>query len=192
MTEKGFATIFGLCLILVIALIVKGIQEAEMNHAYETTDFQAEFDLQNAADSALVETVNEAIELLDADDTRLINRGTVNRRYSQYEFPAVTKTSERLGNITVTVWCEETMIQPYKVNYSRVNNRKKHNYDGYVAEKKGTGKYGYFFFSRAEATNKHAGGKIYRRAAAYVLQSENYKTIHFVEVPTREYIFEKK
>ena len=66
MTEKGFATILGLCLILVIALIVKGIQEAEMNHAYETTDFQAEFDLQNAADSALVETVDEAVKLIKA------------------------------------------------------------------------------------------------------------------------------
>ena len=185
MTEKGFATILGLCLILVIALIVKGIQEAEMNHAYETTDFQAEFDLQNAADSALVETVDAAIERIEAGDTELINRGTYDgRSQSQYQFPAITKTSERLGNITVNVWCEEAMIQPYKVKYKS---------NGNVAEKDKArnAEYGYFFFSRAEATSKHTGGKIYRRAAAYVLQSENYSTIHFMEVPMSDYIFAK-
>ena len=182
MNEKGFATIFGLCLILVIALIVKGIQEAEMNHAYETTDFQAEFDLQNAADSALVEAIDlvlsKSVTLPTKDDQRA-------RQYSQYQFPTITKTSERLGNITVTVWGEEALIQPYKVNYK--SNGKN------VAEKdKDKNRHsgdGYFFFSRAEATI--TGGKIYRRAAAYVLQSENYKTIHFMEVPMSEYTFAK-
>lgn len=170
-------------MILVIALIVKGIQEAEMNHAYETTDFQAEFDLQNAADSALVETVDAAVELINAGDTRFIDRGIYfGRSQSQYQFPAITKTSERLGKITVTVWCEETIIQPYKVKYKSSGN---------VAEKdkERNAEYGYFFFSRAEATI--TGGKIYRRAAAYVLASENYKTIHFVEVPMSDYTFTK-
>ena len=50
MNEKGFATILGLCLILAIALVVKGIQESEGNHVYATTDFQTEYDLQNAAE----------------------------------------------------------------------------------------------------------------------------------------------
>ena len=45
MRQKGFATIFGLCLVLVIALVVKGIEEAEMNHAYEAMNYQAEFEL---------------------------------------------------------------------------------------------------------------------------------------------------
>ena len=183
MNEKGFATILGLCLILIIALIVKGIQEAELNHAYETTDLQAEFDLQNAAESALVETVDAAINLINAGDSRLINRGTyAGRKQSQYQFPTITKTSERLGNITVTVWCEETMIQPYRVKYKS---------SGYVAEKErnDNGDYGYFFFSRAEATSKRVGGKIYRRAAAYILADENYSAIHFMEVPTNDYRF---
>lgn len=177
MNEKGFATIFGLCLILVIALIVKGIQEAEMNHAYETTDFQAEFDLQNAADSALV----EAVELVLSNSVSLPEKDMQRaRQYSQYQFPAITKTSERLGKITVTVWCEEAMIQPYKVNYKSKGNE---------AKSDGTGKPGYFFFSRAEATS--TGGKIYRRAAAYVFKDDVNETIHFMEVPMSDYIFAK-
>ena len=75
------------------------------------------------------------------------------------------------------------MIRPYRVKYKSDGNN--------IAEKDGSGKYGYFFFSRAEATNKHAGGKIYRRAAAYILQSENYLTIHFMEVPMSNYTFAK-
>ena len=50
MNQKGFATTLGLCLILAIVLVVKGIQESEINHSYETTDFQTEYDLQNAAE----------------------------------------------------------------------------------------------------------------------------------------------
>ncbi|MBQ7454584.1 MAG: hypothetical protein IJS69_06015, partial [Selenomonadaceae bacterium] len=59
MNQRGFATIFGLCLILVIALIVKGIQAAEFNHIHETADFQTEIDLQNAADGGIYEAVEE-------------------------------------------------------------------------------------------------------------------------------------
>ena len=135
----------------------------------------------------LVETVEAAVKRIKAGDTELINRGTdFGRRRAQYEFPAkkIPKTSEHLGDITVTVWCEEVMIQPYKVKYK--SNGKN------IAGKDGNSEHGYFFFSRAEATSKHTGGKIYRRAAAYVLQSENYSTIHFMEVPMSDYIFEKK
>ena len=55
MRQKGFATIFGLCMILAIALCVKSIQEAEMNHARETTNFQTELELQSAADGGIYE-----------------------------------------------------------------------------------------------------------------------------------------
>ena len=59
MREKGFATILSLCLILVIALIVKGIQAAETNHAFETANFQTEIELQNAAESSIIAAVEE-------------------------------------------------------------------------------------------------------------------------------------
>ena len=59
MNEKGFATIFGLCLILAIALIVKGIQESEMNHAYETANFETELKLKNAAEVGIFKAAAE-------------------------------------------------------------------------------------------------------------------------------------
>ena len=55
MKQKGFATIFGLCLMLIVALIVKGIQESEANHAREVLNFEMEQALQNAAESGIVE-----------------------------------------------------------------------------------------------------------------------------------------
>ena len=57
MNEKGFATILGLCLLLALVLVVKGIQESEGNHAYEMTDFQTECDLQNAAEVGIYKAV---------------------------------------------------------------------------------------------------------------------------------------
>ena len=55
MKQKGFVTIFGLCLMLIVALIVKGIQESEANHAREVLNFEMEQALQNAAESGIVE-----------------------------------------------------------------------------------------------------------------------------------------
>ena len=66
MREKGFATIFGLCLILIIALVVKGIQEAEANHAREVLNFEMEQVLQSAAESSIL----EAAESLSDDEPK--------------------------------------------------------------------------------------------------------------------------
>ena len=55
MNQRGFATIFGLCLILAVVLVVKGIQEAEANHVREVMNFHTEQALQHAAESAIVE-----------------------------------------------------------------------------------------------------------------------------------------
>lgn len=57
MRQKGFATVFGLCMILIITLIVKGIQEAETNHAREVLNFEMEQVLQHAAESGIIEAV---------------------------------------------------------------------------------------------------------------------------------------
>ena len=42
MNQKGFATIFGLVLILAIALVVRGIQESNANYNYETANLEKE------------------------------------------------------------------------------------------------------------------------------------------------------
>ena len=56
MNERGFFTVAALVMLLIIAIIFRGAQELEMNHAYETADYQAGYELQNAADSALNES----------------------------------------------------------------------------------------------------------------------------------------
>lgn len=172
MAEKGFATIFGLCLILVIALVVKGIQESEMNHAYETANFQAEIELQNAADSALVEVADK---VLSGAETLPVKQMPYRQRsYYQREF-MVDKTSEKLGDITVSVWGEEITVQPYRINYSTKKATRIKNADVK----------GYVFFSKAQATS--GGRQIYRRAFAYVEDGDD--TIHFMDLPSSEYNF---
>ena len=197
MNQKGFATIFGLCLILVIALMVKGIQESEMNHAYETTDFQIEMDLQNAADSgiyAAAEKVHQKITSnknylpLIEDDTRINHQVKV--------FSTTQKTSS--GNISVEVWAERILIYPYRTNYNKYDFKK----NRYIAElvdasKPKEQRKAYTLFSKAELTSKRIGGKLYRRSFAYVELKQKEiedaegnisevevsdKTIHFMDI----------
>ena len=59
MNQKGFATIFGLILILAIALVVKGIQESHANYNYETQYLQTEFDLQSVAEVGIYMAAEE-------------------------------------------------------------------------------------------------------------------------------------
>ena len=41
MSQKGFATFFGLCLILAVALCAKSIQESETNYSYAAAGYGA-------------------------------------------------------------------------------------------------------------------------------------------------------
>ena len=180
MNQKGFATIFGLCLILVIALVARGIEQEQMNHAYEATDIQAEVELQNAADSGIYEAAK--IALADPEGTLPTNPGYPNKRKEyQHKFDNITIKSESLGTITVETWGERTTFYPYKVNYSTKvakedKSRPIKNVEAYV------------FFSRASADSKRMNGKIYRRAYAYVL-AEGDATIYFMGLPTSTYTF---
>ena len=168
MNEKGFATIFGLCLILIIALYVRGIQEAENNHAHETSDFQIEFDLQNAADSGIymaARAVKENPNLLPN------NGGEIYSTARNCQVEVLNKTVESSsGSITVDVWGERLIIKPYKVDYSSKKDGK------YVAKKIEDGeKYrlyciGYILMSRATIESEQLGGKLYRRSFAYVIE----------------------
>ena len=174
-TEKGFATIFSLCLILVIALIVKGIQEAETNHAYETANFQAEMELQNAADSALIEIADK---ILSGEETLPTNEPYMRRRNFQREF-TVNKTSKRLGKITIIVCAEKVNVQAYNVNYAVRPKPKAIRVTGDDVK-------GYVLFSMAQVTSDH-GGEIYRRSFAYVKPDD--EAIHFMELPSSDYNF---
>lgn len=101
MRQKGFATIFGLCLMLVVALIVKGIQDAEANHAREVVNFETEQALQLAAESAIVEA---AEKVRNGDVTLPYSNGV--KQMSQRPIP-VTNSDDK---ITVDVWGERGKI----------------------------------------------------------------------------------
>ena len=185
-SEKGFTTILALCLILVIALVVKGIQESAMNHAYEAMDFRSEFELQNAADSGIYEAaekIRENVErqshrkLVDFDKIKLVHSGT--------------KTTARGEIISVSVWGTRVNIQGYIRNHSD-NSKEEINSPAWP-------KYGYVLLSVAEMDSGHMNGKIFRRAFAYVVDgiglNDLYKpdtkpvdpkdenVIHFMELP---------
>ena len=184
MKQKGFATIFGLCLILVIALTVKGIQEAENNHAYETMDFQVEFELKNAAVSGIYEAaekiqvakINFGNELLP----KLEYVFTEDRKNYQYKLINRSVKSPRFGDIKVEVWGERL-----------ADNQKfrtcKRLYPSKNLKEIKTGQEGYILFSLAQIKSEHVSGNIYRSAFAYVLSEEHdgiYKdgtTIYFME-----------
>ena len=176
MWQKGFATIFGLCLVLGIALIVKGIQEAEANHAREVLNFQMEQALQSAAESGIV----EAAEYVRATPDFL--------PYTEGDFtvaktiPVSSKTfkrADKIFKITVEVRGERGKI--YQCPASRNKVYKK---DAHV---------GVYLMSRATIQSGTWNEKIYRRAYAYFLDDDD-TTIHFMELPTRDgsYVIKSK
>ena len=182
MTEKGFATIFGLCLILVIALVVKGIQESEMNHAYETTDFQTEFELKNAADSGIYEAAES-----------IYSRVKNNEKWEDILPPARTyhlSNSRKAGqknliplkkiftdkNIEVEVWGERLVMKHFKEIYPSYGQEDLNDNDEVCV-----------LLSKAELQSARMDGKIYCRAFAYISFNEDGtidKTIHFMALPS--------
>lgn len=184
MNQRGFATILGLCLILIVALIASGINAAEMNHAYETADFGAEFELQNAADSAIYAAADK---VLSGDVTLPVNENTGyagnTRDKFQVKLITTTATSEQLGTITTEAYGEIINVQHYRVSYGGEDgtDASKNN----VANLRGTNANAYVFFSVAQATHPRTNIKIYRRAFAYVVQGD--AAIRFMEVPMSSY-----
>ena len=208
MNEKGFATILGLCLILAIALVVKGIQESEGNHAYETTDFQTEIDLQNAAESGIYKAaamIKEDPSILPPN--REYDQSTSTRKKYQHQFDPIT-IETLSGSIKVDVWAERVIIKPYDVNYAKTKNNKYIAYPFIDAENKKLGWKGCVLFSTAELNSTRTGGKLYRRAFAYVVESaiketgsdieeqvldneEEKNIIHFMNVVQDDFYYEK-
>ncbi|MBQ7198403.1 MAG: hypothetical protein IJS29_03975, partial [Selenomonadaceae bacterium] len=58
MNERGFFTLIGLCFLIVVAVMARGVQESEGNYYSVTDDFVQAAELQNIADSALIEAVD--------------------------------------------------------------------------------------------------------------------------------------
>ena len=172
-SEKGFATVLALCLILVIALVVKGIQESEMNHAREATDFQIEFELQNAADGGIYEAA-EIVRVAKENGETLLSFD------ESYQLVSRTKNISS-GTIQLTVMGKLTSIQPYKMDYSpnkKTAIKTDLDDDGYADDEIFYD--GYALLSAATFTEKETGVKKFRRAFAYV-RDDDETTIHFLE-----------
>ena len=183
MRQKGFATILSLCLILVIALIVKGIQESETNHAREVLNFEMEQALQSAAESGIV----EAAEKIRIADEKPDETSDYYLPYTKTEAEGIKTYKKNLPvdgkifyhdeqeiSIEVEVWGErgEIYFCPEDKNY--------------VYE--GESKVGVYLMSCATIKDEKEkiffGEKIYRRAYAYFLDEDNTK-INFMELPTQ-------
>lgn len=181
MNQKGFATVLGLCLIMALALCVKGIQESEMNQSYATTDFQTEIALQNAAESGIYAAADKIRQELAANKSYLLSK-ELNSHYNHIPvFSTTQKTSS--GDISVAVWAERIFIFPYEVNYAvRVNGKYRANKinDGKELEDRKV----YTLSSDAEVYSEHIGRNLYRHAFAYVeldADGNSGTTIYFMD-----------
>ena len=104
MNERGFFTIVGLCLLLVAAIFIKGVNEFEANYARGITNFQLEHELQNAADSFLIESLDK----INNEDCAVDGTFYI--------------TSTKFGQITVKVQSKESNIHTQNGDYTNFSN----------------------------------------------------------------------
>lgn len=164
MNQKGFFTLIGICFLLIAAILVKGVQESEKNYSYVTTDFKAEVDLQNIADSALIEAVNKIknneVELEKSKPTYSIS----NRRENQHQI--INKT---VDGVNIQVFYE------YGVFENNVNGniyRMRRNYKANDVKEDvqvGEPQKGVILISVASRESDILDNTIYRRSLGYFL-----------------------
>ena len=179
MNERGFFTIVGLCLLLVAAISIKGVHEFEANYSSGITIFQAEHELQNAADSYLINAIKTG--------------STANQIVH----------SKKFGDINIEIYCQSNIgsnalyIYLFDRKYLSADKKKDTpiNEDGTLDAgnlsspadetpeylKKAT-----VWISVASCDNPFIAGKIYRRSLAYILEDDNSKTLHFMSDLTRQ------
>ena len=168
MNERGFFTIIGLCLLLIAAISIKGVNEFETNYSRGVTNYQIEHYLQTLAESYLNNNI-DSIENLP----QKINLGNIS--YGELIFK----------NVEVEIYGRHDTIQFWQRIY-----RKNENYDDEpIKDSDDTNltKDGIIILSVASCDSPFIGGKMYRRALAYVLdddpETENIdesETVHFM------------
>ena len=149
-------------MILVIALIVRSIQDAEANHAREVVNFETEQALQSAAESAIVEAVD-----FIRDNPDYLQTGKSDKIKIPVESP---------DDITVEVWGERGKIYIYPDGKTEIKAIR--FADGFYPSYDGV-----YFMGTATIDGGFFGEKIYRRAFAYIVDGD--ATIHFMEFPTQ-------
>ena len=159
MNERGFFSVIGICFLLAAAVCVKSMQETAAVYSYGVANFQTELELQNAADSALI----EAAEIVRKNPALVPQAGYAGHSYYQVQIAvSQPKLSERLGKIEVKVFAERANIHSELGKESSA-----------AISKADTG--GVIFISVAGAKENSTGKKIYRRSLAFVTNDDNFK-----------------
>lgn len=169
MNEKGYVTLVGLCMLIVVAFFIRGVQESERNYSYEAANFFAESELKNAADGALI----EAAEKIRTDENEIktkLKNGTTQTGDYQIQIINRSETSERLGKITVEVYAQHDNIEFYIREYKSSGN---------VSDKKFSEKPGFALISVAKCENKIIGGEMYQKSFAYIIEDDEEYIIQF-------------
>ena len=152
MNERGFFTIIGLCLLIIAAVSIKGVNEFETNYSRGVKNFQIEHKLQNLAESFLA----EEIENILADENY-----STSKSFGEYD---------GLKNCDVQLKAKNTYLKNFIRVYSSGSNYK----DIDAGE---TPKNAIVILSVASCDSPFIDGKMYRRALAYI---DETKTIHFM------------
>ena len=170
MNEKGFFTLIGLCFLLVAALLVRGVQESEKNYSNITTDFHTEVDLQNVADSALIEAMN--MIKLGKITLKESSKAVANRRINQHEIEKIEIANKLIKDVNVKVFYEYGKIDGSdegNIYFFKRTHKSKGTYeDTNITD---TPKKGVILIS--VASREIDGNKFYRRAIGYFLTDED-------------------
>lgn len=179
MNERGFFSVVGLCLLLVITLSIMSIQDTEKNYSYLASDFQEEVELQSAAESGLIEAVKKIQKNPDLvpDAPEMY----ANRRERQYPVSvSQPATPDGFKNISVEVYGEFGNIFQGTRKYTK-SGKFTDTLDK-DAEGKEISARGIVLISVASGENK-AGIKKFHRSLAYILEKDFYKKIYFMDTP---------
>ena len=168
MNERGFFTLIGICFLLIATICVKGIKDFGKIYADNTANLQIEHELQNIADSALIEAAEKIYiqpELLPDPIPYTLQKD------NQYQiFVSQPKSTARLENVSVEVYGERGNVYQGKKNF--LSNGKfeieiDKNKDNQEIKNKGI-----ILMSIASCDEKIFGGKMYRRSFAYILEND--------------------
>ena len=155
-SESGFFTLIGICILLVAAIFVKGIQESELNYTYIAKDFETETKLQNAADSALAEAVD------------LIKNGTVTLETANFDNHSDNQHKlfdKIIDEIQVEVWYEYGKNSEGGGKFHFMERNYTTETDKEIGDQN---KRGVILISVASRDSDIMSGKIFARAIGYI------------------------
>lgn len=165
MNERGFFTVIGICFLLVAAILVKGVQESERNYIYITKNFKDETDLQNIADSALI----EAVESIKNNPELVPKRIMVDDR-KNYQ-PVII--SRKIGQDKNVIVRAERGLDTLNGDIGNIRHMERKYKSGIPYNDKITDSDRKGVILISVASREIDGNKVYRRALGYFLTDED-------------------